>query len=77
MARTLSPDEIAALTVDERLDLIDALWDSLGHPDEGPLILTPEQAAILDERIRLHDRGELPGEDAAVVIARLKRRAAG
>jgi putative addiction module component (TIGR02574 family) len=71
MARTLSPDEIAELTVDQRLELIDALWDSL---DEDELPLPPEDEAMLRERFAQYQRGELRGDEASVVIARLRSR---
>lgn len=43
---------ISDLTVEERLELIEALWDSLEDAD-----LTPAQEAELDRRIKNIDAG--------------------
>lgn len=42
--------DINALTRDEKLELIDRLWESLG-PDPNALPLTPAQRAELDRRL--------------------------
>jgi putative addiction module component (TIGR02574 family) len=53
----LSMDEIRRLPVDERLDLIGQLWDSLEHE---PLPLSRAQQRELDGRLASldHDRAE-------------------
>jgi putative addiction module component (TIGR02574 family) len=48
----LSAEEINRLTPQERLDLIDRLWDSL---QDEEFSLTPEQAAELDRRLATFD----------------------
>ena len=42
-----------ALPLDERIELIDALWDSVAEEGFGPP-LTPAQAAELDRRLVAH-----------------------
>jgi putative addiction module component (TIGR02574 family) len=51
----VTPDfDFSALSADQRLDLAQALWDSvLGTPDEPEL--DEEQVAELDRREALHD----------------------
>jgi putative addiction module component (TIGR02574 family) len=57
MAANLNIDE---LTRDERLDLIEALWDSL-DPSLNQLEMTEEQRRELDSRIEEMDRDESLG----------------
>jgi putative addiction module component (TIGR02574 family) len=51
----LTPDEITRLSPDERLALIEQLWDSL---DDDQVPLTPAQQAELQRRLATldHDR---------------------
>ncbi|HEV2720121.1 MAG TPA: addiction module protein [Thermoanaerobaculia bacterium] len=57
MARTLTKDEISDLTIGERIDLIETLWNSL-EPDQLPL---PEShRRVLDESLAEYRRD--PGE---------------
>ena len=54
---SLSVEEIRALSVEERLQLIAALWDSLDDsPDEIPL--TEAQKHEIDRRLDRYQRGE-------------------
>lgn len=53
MARTLTKEEIFELPADERLNLIDNLWDSL-TPEDVPL--EEWQQRLLDERLAAHER---------------------
>ncbi|MGI8894453.1 MAG: addiction module protein [Casimicrobiaceae bacterium] len=55
-ATVLSPEQIAQLTPEQRLTLIEALWDSLQQDD---LPIMPAQAAELDRRMATYE------EDAA------------
>jgi putative addiction module component (TIGR02574 family) len=55
----LSSDELHRLSVDERLDLIGQLWDSLEHE---PLPLSSAQQQELDRRL-----GSLEGDRAEAV----------
>jgi putative addiction module component (TIGR02574 family) len=53
----LTPDEITRLSPDERLALIEQLWDSL---DDDQVPLTPAQQAELERRLATldHDRAQ-------------------
>jgi putative addiction module component (TIGR02574 family) len=48
----LTPEEVRRLSVDERLDLIGQLWDSL---DDRDIPLAPAQQAELERRIAAFD----------------------
>lgn len=60
--------DFTQLTVEERLDLIGQIWDSL----ESAPPLTPEQIAELERRSRDVDANPEDGTDAAEVVARLR-----
>jgi len=47
---TISMSEILKLSVSERIQLVEDIWDSIAA-DPGTLPLTEEQRAELDERI--------------------------
>ncbi len=47
---TISRDDILKLTVSERLELIDTIWDSLAT-DPGDLPLTEAQRREIDRRL--------------------------
>lgn len=53
MGRTLSKEEIFELSTEERLHLIESLWDSLS-PDDVPVPGWHEE--ILEERLEDHRR---------------------
>ena len=53
MARTLTKEEIFELRIEERLHLIESLWDSLA-PEDVPL--EEWQRRLLDERLEAHER---------------------
>jgi putative addiction module component (TIGR02574 family) len=68
---TISFDDILKLTVSERLDLIEAIWESIADlPDALPV--TEAQRQELDRRLSLygHDRPRLSSWDE--VRARLE-----
>jgi putative addiction module component (TIGR02574 family) len=55
----LTKPQIDALTVDERLKLIDDLWDSLEHNSD--LIPTPDwQAPLIEARIKAQELNPRP-----------------
>ena len=62
---------IENLTVEEKLDLIERLWDSL---DDADIELTPAQLEELDRRLKAADDGTDPAEPWDVVEARLRAR---
>lgn len=55
---TLTPDAIARLSPEERFDLIDKLWDSLGEKDWA---LTPAQSEELARRLETFDADRTEG----------------
>ena len=67
----LSADEISRLSVDERLELIGRLWDSLGH---GALPLSGAQQLELDCRLATLDQDRAEGLSWEQVRAELERR---
>lgn len=62
--------DLAALTADEKVDLIDDLWSSLR---EDELTLTPEQTAELDRRLEKLDRTGPVGTPWEVVRTEMSR----
>jgi putative addiction module component (TIGR02574 family) len=62
---------LSKLTADEKLELIDELWQSL-HPDE--LALTPEAEAELDRRLDRLEREGPVGHDWEDVRAEMTSR---
>lgn len=68
----LSKAEIAALSDEQRLELIDELWESLEAPRAAPRVsdtpLPEWQRRILDER--LLDLENVPGDEISLAEAR-------
>jgi putative addiction module component (TIGR02574 family) len=66
-------DKLQQLPVDERIKLVEDIWDSIAA-DQHALTLTPDQKAELDRRLDAYavdkDRGRL----ASDVIADVRRR---
>jgi len=48
--------DVAQLSKDERLDLIEKLWDSLSDEERDALPLTAEQEQELDKRLDVAER---------------------
>lgn len=63
--------DFSHLSQQERLDLIEALWDSI-NPDDVPL--TPAQSAEIQRRLETLDQDIATGRDAMEVLADLRRR---
>lgn len=61
------------LSVDERLRLIEDLWDSIAADQQG-LPLTAEQKAELDRRLDAYEADADTGRPAEDVIAEIRRR---
>ena len=61
------------LSLDERIRLVEDLWDSIAA-DQNALRLTPEQQAELDRRIDTYEAEGLPGRPAEDVIAEIRRK---
>jgi putative addiction module component (TIGR02574 family) len=67
----LSSDELSRLLVDERLDLIGQLWDSLEHE---PLPLSSAQQQELDRRLETLESDRAQGVNWEALRADLERR---
>lgn len=66
----LSTDQIANLTPEQRLGLIEALWDSLNQSD---VTLTPAQAVELDRRLENFDQDGAKAEPWELVRERIRQ----
>lgn len=64
--------EIMRLPNDERRELLEEAWESLGEDAFDPL--TPEQLAELDRRMAEHKRDASSAIPAEQVIAELRKR---
>jgi putative addiction module component (TIGR02574 family) len=65
--------DLAKLTRDERLELLEELWDSLSRESE-PLPLTEEQEAELDRRLDALDREGAVGISPEELRERIRNR---
>ncbi len=61
------------LPVDERIKLVEDLWDSIAA-DQQALRLTPEQKAELDQRLDAYEIDKSRGRPAADVVADIRRK---
>jgi putative addiction module component (TIGR02574 family) len=61
------------LPIDERIKLVEDLWDSIAA-DQNALPITPEQKAELDGRLNAYAVDKNPGRLASEVIAEIRRR---
>lgn len=61
------------LPVAERLDIVEALWDSIAA-DQKSLTLTDAQRRMLDRRLDAYELDRNPGRPAAEVIADIRKR---
>lgn len=69
---SLSIEDIRTLSVEERLQLISALWDSLSDaPEDIPL--TDAQRRELDRRLERYQRGQTQLHSWEDVRARIER----
>lgn len=65
--------ELHNLSIDERLRLVEDIWDSIAA-DQGALPLTDEQKAELDKRLDIYELDKNVGRVAAEVIADIKKK---
>jgi putative addiction module component (TIGR02574 family) len=65
--------DLAKLTRDERLELLEELWDSLSRESE-PIPLTEEQEAELDRRLDALDREGAVGVSPEELRERIRNR---
>lgn len=61
------------LPLDERIRLVEDLWDSIAS-DQNALPLTSEQQAELDRRLDAYEADGDPGRPAEDVIADIRKR---
>ena len=66
-------DKLQHLPVEERIKLVEALWDSIAA-DQQALALTPDQRAELDKRLDAYAVDKNRGRLAADAIADIRRR---
>jgi len=66
-------DKLQHLPVEERMKLVEALWDSIAT-DQHALALTPDQRAELDKRLDAYAVDRNRGRLAADAIADIRRR---
>lgn len=65
--------DIAALPLEERLRLVEDIWDSIAA-EQSSLPLTASQKALLDQRLDAYQVDGNKGRPAAAVIEELKRK---
>ncbi len=69
---TTAKFDISTLTVPERLELMEALWDSLiESPDALPV--SDAQRAVLDQRLAAYEKNPAEGSTWHDVRARIRR----
>lgn len=66
-------EEAIRLPVGERVDLVEAIWDSIAA-EAGLLPLTAEQIALIDQRLEEHRKDPLAGEEWGALKEKLKAR---
>jgi putative addiction module component (TIGR02574 family) len=75
MNKTVLLDELMQLSLPERLDIADKLWDSAHPPGSARpgdiVVLTPQQMAELDRRLEEHKKNPERAQPWEVVRARL------
>ena len=73
MSQPINIDDIKALSIPERIILVEDIWDSIAA-DTGEMPLTQEQRDELDRRIALSDADPNAGETWEELKSRLQRR---
>jgi putative addiction module component (TIGR02574 family) len=63
--------DLSALSIDDRLRIVQRLWDSI--PADTEIAVTPEQRAELERRIAAHEANP----DSAISSEELERRLQG
>lgn len=65
--------KLKELPIDERVNLVEDLWDSIAA-DQRALPLTDEQKAEIDRRLDAYEIDKNPGRPAASAVADIRRR---
>ncbi|SET63095.1 putative addiction module component, TIGR02574 family [Nitrosomonas marina] len=66
------PTNIQELPVDERIKLVEDIWDSIAA-DQSVLPLTVDQKKALDQRLDAYEVDQLKGREATELIAEIKK----
>jgi putative addiction module component (TIGR02574 family) len=66
-------EEINKLPVEERLRLVEEIWESI-RSDSEAVPLTPEQRDELERRLAAHRADPTAGDDLATVLERIRAR---
>lgn len=64
---------ISELPVSEKIQLVEALWDSIAD-EKNALKLTDDQRAELDKRLDVYEVDKFKGRTADTVIADIRKR---
>ena len=70
---SLMNDDLRKLPLEERIKLVEDLWDSIAA-DQNLLPLTPEQRAELDRCLDAYEADGNPGRPAEDVIAEIRKK---
>lgn len=71
MSPQITQSQIVSLTPQERLALIEVLWESMAESDkQWPL--SPAQRELVQQRIEGHRKNPHEGEDYRAVLERLR-----
>lgn len=65
-------DEARKLSVPERIELVEAIWDSV-HQSQNNIPLSPSQIALLEQRLAAYEADPSAGTPWDEVQARLER----
>ena len=66
--------QIRLLSLEERILMVEAIWDSIAEDSENIDLLTPSQKEELDRRIEIHESGKGTTLTWEEVKAKLKLR---
>jgi putative addiction module component (TIGR02574 family) len=64
--------KLVDLPLQERLKLVEDLWDSIAAEEQN-VVLTEAQRQLLDERLDAYELDGDPGEPAETVVERIRR----
>jgi putative addiction module component (TIGR02574 family) len=73
MRKTVMNTKLQELPVDERIKLVEELWDSIAY-DQNALPFTPEQKTELDRRLDAYEIDRNDGRLATDAIAEIRRK---
>jgi putative addiction module component (TIGR02574 family) len=71
MKRTISFADVMELSIAQRIELVEDLWDTIAEIPEA-IELTDEQKSVLDERIALYHEDPNQGAPWEEVKARIR-----